>query len=54
MSAQTMSEPKIGNAEHEAIDGGFVCELCGAERRTPLGISRHRATCQRQTPGGGA
>jgi len=31
--------------KHEAVDGGFVCRWCGTSRRTPLGISRHRALC---------
>ena len=29
---------------HEAIEGGFECD-CGATRRTPLGMSRHREIC---------
>ncbi|SHG77491.1 hypothetical protein [Halobaculum gomorrense] len=35
-----------GRLEHRAVDGGFECE-CGAKRRTPLGIARHRANCRR-------
>lgn len=31
--------------EHRAVEGGFECE-CGATRRTPLGIARHRANCE--------
>jgi hypothetical protein len=38
--------------EHEAVDGGFVCDRCGAERSTPLGIDRHRAMCYRRDDGG--
>jgi hypothetical protein len=35
------------NPEHEAVDGGFRCRRCGAVRKTPLGIARHRGMCQR-------
>lgn len=38
-----MSDP-----EHRAVKGGFVCGIggCEEERKTPLGIERHRATHQ--------
>lgn len=29
-------------SEHDAVPGGFECDKCGATRRTPLGIERHR------------
>jgi len=28
---------------HQPVEGGFVCEECGATRQTPLGIERHRS-----------
>jgi len=27
--------------EHQPVDGGFECHICGALRRTSLGINRH-------------
>jgi len=32
---------------HREVNGGFVCDECGATRRTPLGIARHRGMCRR-------
>jgi len=34
-------------SEHDAVTGGFVCQECGATRRTPLGIERHRSLAHR-------
>ena len=30
--------------EATVVDGGFEC-VCGATRKTPLGINRHRSMC---------
>lgn len=35
-----------GRPEHRAVERGFECE-CGATRRAPLGIARHRSNCRR-------
>jgi len=34
--------------EHEPVEGGFICDRCGTERSTPLGMSRHRELCRRR------
>jgi len=43
-----------GRPEHQPVDGGFVCDECGAVRETPLGMARHRTMMHRdvRTDGG--
>lgn len=44
----TNTEQQLGDDEHQAVDGGFECQHCGATRQTPLGMARHRGICTEQ------